>query len=70
MAFCAFLVSVFFCISSMDPQRHGKYVPAKEARIEYGNPLRLVWVRTADHKVWEVDARDGDHLGGFHRDDG
>ena len=49
-----------------DPQRHGTYVRAKDAGIEYGNPLRLVWVRTADHKVWETDARDGDHLGGFH----
>ena len=49
-----------------DPQRHGTYVSAKEAGLEYGNPLRLVWVRTADRKMWEVDAHDGDHLGGFH----
>ena len=52
-----------------DPARHGKYVNATTAGLEYGNPLRLVWVRTADHKVWETDARDGDHLGGFHRED-
>ena len=49
-----------------DPARHGTYVSAKEAGLEYGNPLRLVWVRTADRKMWEVDAHDGDHLGGFH----
>ena len=53
-----------------DPQSHGKYVSAKDAGLEYGNPLRLVWVRTADQKIWETDARDGDHLGGFHREDG
>ena len=39
---------------------------ATAAGIEYGNPHRLVWIRTADRKVWEVDANDGDHLGGFH----
>ena len=51
-----------------DPQSHGKYKSARDAGIEYGNPLRHVWVRTADHKVWETDARDGDHLAGFHRE--
>ena len=50
-----------------DPVRHGKYVSARDAGLEYGNPLRMVWVRTADQKVWEVDANDIDHLGGYHR---
>ena len=47
------------------PDRHGQYAPAKDAGIEYGDPERLVWVRSNDRKVWEADANDGKHLGGY-----
>jgi len=49
-----------------DAERHGKWVQAKDAGIEYGNPLRYIWVRTGDRKVWELDVHDGDHLAGYH----
>ena len=41
----------------------GKWRQARAAGIDYGDPMRMVWLRNSDGIEWEAD--DGDHLGGF-----
>ena len=41
--------------------KKGKWCTAYEARLQYGDPKRQVWLRNSDGTIWEAD--DGDHVG-------